>query len=100
VIVAVDLGQLAAQAFAEAQRHAPRSYERRAASHLWVALTVPPAATVDAARNAITSFGDDQVQAAALQLLGQLAAAQNVPANQDGAATPVTQPPPHRVNNR
>ena len=75
MIVAVDVGQLADLALAEAERHPARSHERRAASHLWVALTVPSAKSIVSARNAIASFGDERTQAAALQLLHQLALA-------------------------
>jgi hypothetical protein len=67
-----DLARLAELAFAEAERHRARAPERRAASHLWVALTVPPAKTLTAARNAIDSFGDQAAQADALALLEQL----------------------------
>jgi hypothetical protein len=41
MIVAVDLEQLAELAFAGAGRHPARSPERRAAGHLWIALTIP-----------------------------------------------------------
>jgi hypothetical protein len=74
VIVAVDLEQLADAAFAEAERWPPRSPERRAASHLAIALTVPPAKTVAGARTAIATFGDERTQTQALNLLGRLAA--------------------------
>jgi hypothetical protein len=74
VIVAVNVDQLAALALAEAERHPARSHERRAASHLWVSLTVPPAKSVASARNAVASFGDERTQAAALDLLHRLAA--------------------------
>lgn len=70
--VAVDLGQLAAAALAEAESHPKGTPERRAASHLWVALTVPPATTTAAARRAIASFGSEATQAAALELLHRL----------------------------
>ncbi len=72
--VAVDLGQLADAAFDEAQRHPSRSAGRRAASHLWCALSIPPAKSADGARRAIASFGDPVVQAAAAELLHRLAA--------------------------
>jgi hypothetical protein len=74
VIVADDLEQLAELAALEAERHAARTAGRRVASHLWVALTVPPAASLDAAHRAIRSFGDNQTQAAALELLERIAA--------------------------
>ena len=73
MIIAVDLEQLADLAFDEAQRHPSRSAARRAASHLWAALTMPPAASVAAARDALGSFGSARVQADALELLHQLA---------------------------
>ena len=74
MIIAVHLEQLAELAFAEAELHPPRSSARRAASHLWVALTVPPAKSIASARNAVASFGDGRTQAAALELLHRLAA--------------------------
>lgn len=74
MIVAVDLEQLAELAFAEAERHPARSPERRAAGHLWIALTIPPARSLDAARHAVASFGTPHAQAAAIDLLHRLAA--------------------------
>lgn len=74
MIVAVDLERVADLALAEADRHPPRSPERRAASHLWISLTVPPAKSIAGARNAIATFGDEHTQAAALELLHRLAA--------------------------
>lgn len=71
--VAVDVGRLAELAFTEAEKQPARSPERRAASHLWVALTVPPARTLDGARTAIASFGDDTTRADALALMYRLA---------------------------
>jgi hypothetical protein len=73
VIVAVDLAQLADAAFNEAQRHPPRSPARRAASHLWISLTLPPAKSIASARSAIASFGSETTQAGALELLHRLA---------------------------
>jgi hypothetical protein len=70
VIVSVDVDQLAAEVLAEVERHPPRSAERRAAAHLWASLITSP--TITAARRAATTFGDDQVQAAAVELLGRL----------------------------
>lgn len=70
----VDLEQLAELAFAEAQRHPARSAPRRAAGHLWIALTIPPARSLDAAKSAIASFGTPQNQADALALMHQPAA--------------------------
>jgi hypothetical protein len=71
-VTAVDLGQLAEAAFAEAMRHPARSPRRRAASHAWASMTVPPAKSITGARNAIASFGDERTQADALELLGRL----------------------------
>jgi len=68
--VAVDAGQLADLARAEAERHAARTPERRAAAHLHTCLTT--SATVSAARNAITTFGEPATHADALALLGRL----------------------------
>jgi hypothetical protein len=62
---------LAERARAEAQQHAPRTPERRAAAHLWTSLITSP--TVSAARNAIATFGTAETQAAALELLARLA---------------------------
>jgi hypothetical protein len=73
-IAAADLGQLAKLAKVEAQRHEPRTPERRAASHLFVSLTVPTAKSAASARTAIASFGADHVQAEANALLHRLAA--------------------------
>jgi hypothetical protein len=64
--------QLAAAALAIAESHPPRSAHRRAASHLWVAATVPPAKSIAAVRRAVLSFGDGSTQRDALELLGQL----------------------------
>lgn len=72
-----DAGQLGAAVLAEAQRHPPRSLERRAAAHLWASLITSP--TVSAARSAIAMFGTAETQAAALELLGRLAAALSEP---------------------
>lgn len=74
-MIAVDVELVAKLAFAEAELHPPRSAERRAASHLWVSCTVPPARSVAAAKRAIASFGDERTQADASALLHQLAAA-------------------------
>jgi hypothetical protein len=72
VIVSVDAGQLAALAFAEAERHAARTPERRAACHAWSALITSP--TAAAAKRAIATFGTERTQADALDLLHRLAA--------------------------
>jgi hypothetical protein len=77
MIVSVDAEQLAAAVLAEGQRHPVRSRERRAAAHAWVCLVTSP--SIAAARTAITSFGDDETQAAAGQLLGQLIMRSNKP---------------------
>jgi hypothetical protein len=69
--VSVDAEQLAAAVLAEGQRHAARSAERRAASHLWACLVTSP--SISAAQSAITTFGGQQVQEDALNLLGRLA---------------------------
>jgi hypothetical protein len=69
VIVSVDAEQLAAEVFAEAARFAARTPERRAACHLWSALITSP--TVDAARRAIATFGDERTQSDAAALLGR-----------------------------
>jgi hypothetical protein len=70
--MAVNLELLAGMAFAEAQRHPGRSPERRAASHLLFAITEPPAKTIDAVRRAIATFGDEQSQTDALDLLDKI----------------------------
>lgn len=74
MIVSVDVAAIADAAYAEAAPLPKCSPERRAASHLWVALTVPPARSVAAARRAILSFGDETTQSDALALLGRIAA--------------------------
>lgn len=71
--IPVDLAQLADAAFDEAQRWPSRSPQRRAASHLWCSMTLPPAKTVAAVKRAVASFGDDHVQAGAVELLHHLA---------------------------
>jgi hypothetical protein len=73
VIIAVDLDRLADAARLEAERHPARSRERRAAAHLWVSLTVPPASSITAVRRAIASYGTPETQSDALELLGRLA---------------------------
>lgn len=73
MIVAVDLEQLADAAFDEAQRHPSCSPGRRAASHLWISCTIPPAKSVAAVERAIASFGAEHVQADAMALLRRLA---------------------------
>jgi len=68
---------LADRARQVAESHPPRTPERRAAAHAWAALITSP--TVSAARAAIGSFGTPQTQAAALELLGRLAAVASEP---------------------
>jgi hypothetical protein len=53
-----------------AEQHPPRTPERRAAAMVWVALTTTK--TADAARRALSTFGDPLARAAAVALLGQL----------------------------
>lgn len=72
MIVSVDAEQLAAEVFAEGQRHPARSPERRAAAHAWASLIT--SSTVTAARSAIATFGDELTQRAALELLHRLTA--------------------------
>ncbi len=64
---------LAGRARQEADRHAARTPERRAAAACWVALTSTQ--TVDAARRSLATFGSERTQADAVALLGRLAAA-------------------------
>jgi hypothetical protein len=71
VIVNVDLDALAELVIAERDRHPAGTPGRRAAGHLHACLQTTP--SIDAARRAIGTFGDDEVQAAALELLGRLA---------------------------
>lgn len=78
--------ELADLARLEAGQHAPRSPERRAASHLYFALTEPPAKSVASARNAIATFGDQRTQAGALALLGRLAAQTSAATTADAPA--------------
>jgi hypothetical protein len=73
-LAAVDLEQLAGLARLEAGHHPARSPERRAASHLYFAMTEPPARSAAALRRAVESFGTPATQAAALELLHRLAA--------------------------
>ena len=71
MILAVDVDQLAAAIFAEAERHPARSPERRAACHAWSALITSP--TVSAALKAIGTFGDPETQQAAAEVLHRVA---------------------------
>jgi hypothetical protein len=72
VIIAADVGQLAERARLEAERHAPCTPARRAASALWVSLITT--STVDGARSALAGFAAPAVVADALELLHRLAA--------------------------
>ncbi len=67
--------RLAAAAFAIADAEPARSARRRAASHVWIAATVPPARSLAAVRRAIESFGDQATRRDALALLDELATA-------------------------
>lgn len=73
-VSAAQLEQLADLAFDEAQRHPSRSPGRRAASHLWISCTIPPARSADAVQRALRSFGEPSVQQAAAELLHRFAA--------------------------
>lgn len=70
---------IAAAAFAIAESEPARSAQRRAASHVWIAATIPPARSLAAVRRAIESFGDQATQRAAAGLLGELANAVSKP---------------------
>jgi hypothetical protein len=74
VIVEADPARLAEAARLEAEQHPHRSPERRAAAHLYTALT--DTSSVGAAKRAITTFGDEQTQRDAIELLYRLAAGQ------------------------
>jgi HEAT repeat protein len=62
---------LADAARAEAERHAPRTPERRAAA--WVFVAASETKTIDAARRALSDCPDPSVRYAATVLLRQLA---------------------------
>ena len=62
---------LAALALAEAERHPPRTPQRRAAAWLWAILG--DTRTLEAARRAIDEIPDQQVRSDATVLLRQLA---------------------------
>jgi hypothetical protein len=88
-ISAADAATLAELARLEAEQHAPRTPERRAAAALWTAFITTR--TIDGARAALPGFAAPDVQADALELLhrlaAQLASPEDVPAAQgDGAA--------------
>lgn len=65
---------LADLAYAEVLAARPRTPERRAAVCLYISASVPPARSLQAVRNAIATFGADDTQQAALELLGRLTA--------------------------
>lgn len=71
--VTVDVAALTAAARAETERHAPRTPERRTASHLWVACITASSPDLAAVRRAVKSFGAHETQAAATELLHRLA---------------------------
>lgn len=72
VTVSADAGSaLADLAATEAERHLPRTRERRAAAHLWTSIVTTTSVT--SARNAIATFGDKRTQSDATDLLGRLA---------------------------
>lgn len=64
--------QLAELARARAERHPPRTPERRAAAALYIALA--DTRTLDAARRALSTFGTPQTRADATALLRSLQA--------------------------
>ena len=63
---------VAALALAEVLAAAPRTPERRAAAHLYVSATIPPARSLSAVKRAVLSYGAEHVQQDALALLDQL----------------------------
>lgn len=73
MIITVDFDRLAELARLEAERHPPRTRERRAAAALWAALVTT--STASAARSALAGFATAEACADALDLLGRLAAA-------------------------
>ena len=88
MITPADVAELA---YAEVLAARPRTAQQRAAVCLYVAATVPPAKSLQAVRNAIGTFSTDAVQAAALELLRQLAQTSAATA----AATPTKETTPH-----
>lgn len=64
--------QFARLAVAEARRHPARTPAKRAAGHLYAALVTTT--SIDGARQAVRTFGDEATQDAALHLLSHLAA--------------------------
>lgn len=68
-MIVTDLERLAELAALEAEAHQPRTPGRRAAAHLYISLTIPPAKSITSARSAIATFGDERTQADALALL-------------------------------
>ena len=77
MIVAADVEQLAKIAFAIADAEPARSPERRAASHLWISSTIPPARSLAAVRRAAESYGTPTTQADALKLLDKITTQEN-----------------------
>lgn len=77
-MTSADVATLAALASVEAQRHRPRTPERRAAAALWTALTTT--STLNGARNALPGFTTAQTAAAALELLDRLTATEGTTA--------------------
>ena len=72
MIVSVDVAALTELARLEVERHPPRTPGRRAAAVLWDALA--DTGSIGAARHALAGFAAPDVEAAALELLGRLAA--------------------------
>lgn len=66
------VADVAALALAEVLAARPRTPQRRAAAHLYVAATVPPATSLAAVKRAVLSYGAEHVQQGALALLGRL----------------------------
>lgn len=66
-------------AYAAVLATSPRTPARRAAVCLYIAATVPPAKTIGAIRNAITTFGTEATQAAARALLDRITTGEPTP---------------------
>lgn len=79
-IAAADAATLAELARLEAERHAPRTPERRAAAALHTAFITTK--TIDGAKTALAGFAAPAVVADALQLLHRLAITLTAPAAQ------------------
>jgi hypothetical protein len=71
VKITVDQDAVTEVARLEALRHPPRTPDRRAAAHLWVALHTT--STAAAAKRALADFAPPQARADALALLHRLA---------------------------